>query len=127
MWDKIGVVLAVVLPISGVILTIALKVINNKERKVLPSCKEKFDEIESEMKTMKKGSTDRTSIVHAIKGAMDMLTEKTIQSERDYKELNRAINKTCTDIEVIKKIIENMEKIVDEIRENGKINKKNKS
>lgn len=126
MWDKIGVVLAVVLPISGVILTIALKIINNKERKVLPSCKEKFDEIESEMKTMKKGSTDRESIVIAIRAAMDLLKEKTEQSERDYKELNQSINKAYTDVAVIKSEIENMFKVVAEIRENGKNNKKNK-
>jgi hypothetical protein len=127
MWDKIGVALAVALPLSGVILTIALKIISSKERKALPDCIEKFKAIESEMDAMKKGSTDRASIMVAIQAAMDLLKEKTLESERGYKELNHIINQTSTDVAVIKSNIENMVKVVAEIRKNGKYNKKNKA
>lgn len=120
MWDKIGVTLAVVLPFTGVILTIALKVINNKERKVLPGCTEKFKEIENEMKAMKKGSTDRTSMVIAIEAAMKLLTEEIAESKRSYKELSKAINETSKEVAVISANVINISKIIEKMRESGK-------
>ena len=120
MWDKIGVTLAVVLPFAGVILTIAIKIINNKERKVLPGCNEEFVKTKTEMEAMKKGSTYRTSLVIAIQAAMDLLKDKTSDAEENYKELNKSINKTAIAVAVIKVNVKNISKVVEEIRANGK-------
>lgn len=123
--DKIGVVLAVVLPLCGVILSIALKMISNKKREVLPCCKEKFTGIETDIKEMKKGSTDRASIVTAIKAAMDLLKEKTDDADKDYRKLNEAIHKTSKEVAIISENIRYMSKIVEEISRNGKNSQKN--
>lgn len=123
--DKIGVVLAVVLPLCGVILSIALKMISNKKREVLPCCKEKFTGIETDIKEMKKGSTDRASIVTAIKAAMDLLKEKTDESGENYKILQKSIHETSKEVAIISENIKHLSKIVEEISQNGKNSQKN--
>jgi methyl-accepting chemotaxis protein len=120
MWDKIGVTLAVVLPFTGVILTIALKVINNKERKVLPECNEKFKDIDEEIKSMKDGSTDRQKIVIAIQAAIELLKENSIEIKMDYKDLFKSVNDTGKQIVEINQNIKYMAETIKEIKENGK-------
>jgi len=120
MWDKIGVTLAVVLPLALVLLKIGIKIINNKERKRLPGCEETFKEMQREIKEMKKGSTYRQTMVTAIQAAMDLLKDKTSEAEDDYKELSKSMHETATSVAVIKVNVENISKVVEEIRANGK-------
>lgn len=118
--DKIGVVLAVVLPLCGVILSIALKMISNKKREVLPCCKEKFNGIEADIKTMKKSDTDRQNIVSAVQAAIELLKETVKEHKNDYKELNASINRTLTGLAVVSENIKYMTETVEEIKKNGK-------
>lgn len=120
MWDKIGITLAVVLPLCGVILTIALKVIYNKKREVLPFCSEKFKTMEAEIKAMKKSDTDRQNIVTAVQAAIEMLKDTIDEQKKNSRELYAAINENSKETAVILENIKHMSRAVEEIRKNGK-------
>jgi peptidoglycan hydrolase CwlO-like protein len=124
MWDKIGVALAVTLPLSGVILTIALKVIYSKKREVLPYCAEKFKKLDAEIGAMKKSDTDRQNIVTAVQAAIEMLKGTIDEQKKNSRELYAAINENSKETAVILENIKHMSRAVEEIRKNGKKNHK---
>lgn len=108
MLEQIGVILAVVLPASGVILTIATKVINNRERKVIPSCQEKFKKIDDTIEQIKTGSTDRHRLVLALEATLKVSVDSLEEMKKEYKELFKTVTETAFQIKEINSNIGNI-------------------
>lgn len=118
MWNLVPPILAVALPLSGLILSIAVKIINGKIKKQLPECAATFKELKAEMEAMKKGSTDRMAITHALKATMETTQEQYRELRSDFKNLSDSVVSLCVQLGAIGQDIKYISEDIKEIKEN---------
>jgi len=118
-WTTIGTVLAICGTFGGVILAVAKIIANSKYRKRLPECEKTFEKIRTDMEEMKKGSTDRQSMVIALEAAMKIAVDQYKELIQDYKSILRESNTICVELGKLNQNFINLKEIVEEIKDNN--------
>lgn len=116
-WTSIITALVILGGINALVLTIVSKIISNKYRKRLPECSELFNKIQTEIEQMKKASTDRQSMVIALRAVMDQATENYKELRQDFKDFAKETKTIAVKVGELSQNILNMMDSIEEIKE----------